>query len=101
MKIPEPDLAATPRVASEYKVVETVYAEDKQIRVSILADENNLLRIHTERWDVSDLDVIGEAFWMPWGHSVSFTDDINIARDMIAESFRITPRSTVIPDNQD
>jgi hypothetical protein len=97
MELPPPDL--TQKFAPELTVVETVYSEDKQIRVSITRDARKTYRIHPERWDVSDLTTVGHAYWNQWGHSASLTDDLEIARAMACESLRITPRSSVIPDN--
>ena len=99
MELPPPDLNQAPRFAPELAVVETIYSDDNQVRVSITKDPRGIYRIHPERWEVMDLLVIGHAYWNQWGHSASFTDDIEIARGMARESIRITPRSSVIPEN--
>jgi hypothetical protein len=100
MKLPAPDLAKAPRFGPELTIVDVIYSEDKQVRVSITKDRQNVYRIHPERWDVSDMTVIGHAYWNPWGHSDSLVGDLETARIMANEALRTTPRSTVIPDHE-
>jgi hypothetical protein len=100
MQMPPPDISQTPTFVSEFALVETMYSDDKQIRVSITRDQCGIYRIHPERWEVMDFTVVGHAYWNQWGSSASFTDDIEIARGMARELLRTTPRSSVVPDNE-
>ena len=81
-------------------MVEILYGDDNWARVLITKDSRNIYRIHPERWDISDLTIIGDAFWSMWGHHSTLTDDIEIARSSAREVLRGIPRSVVIPDDE-
>jgi hypothetical protein len=100
MKVPAPDATQRPKFLPELSVVEVIYSDDKHARVAITKDRQNLYRIHPERWDLSDLTILGHGYWSQWGHHASFTDDIEIARQMAHETLRNIPPSTVIPDDE-
>jgi hypothetical protein len=97
METPAPDLNQPPNFGRNLKVIEVSYADDNWARVSISRDERGIFRVHSERWEISDLTTIGRAYWNTLGHSDSLTDDIAIAREMAADSLRKIPRSTMIP----
>lgn len=97
MEIPLPDVAHRPLFANDWVVVEVVYADDNWARVLITKDGLGVFRIHPERWDVSDLLIIGKGFWSQWGHQASFTDDIEIACKLAREVVSTIPRSEVMP----
>jgi hypothetical protein len=100
MEIPSPDLTHVPRFINDWVVVETLYGDDNWVRVLITKDGRNIYRIHPERWDISDLTIIGHGYWSAWGHSSSFTDDIQIARTLAEEALRAIPRSSVIAEDE-
>jgi hypothetical protein len=99
MDIPPPDLTHRSKFAGDLNVIETIYSEDKWAKVEITKDTRNIYRIHPQRWDVSDLTIIGSGYWSQWGHGASITDDISIARQLALEAVRAIPRSVVIPDD--
>lgn len=100
MNIPPPDLSHAPGFAPELALVDTIYADDNQVRVGITRDSAGLYRLHPERWEISNLDVLGYAYWNPYGRSSSLTDDIGIAREMAFEALRTTPRSSRPPEGE-
>ncbi len=97
MRSPPPDRNQTPTFVVELDLVEIVYSDDGQVRVSITRDRRGIYRVHPERWDVSDFAVAGQAGWTQWASGATFTDDIEIARAVARESLRITPRSPARP----
>ena len=97
MEIPVPDMNQRPSFGRNLTVVEVSYADDNWARVSITRDERGIYRVHPERWEISDLEIIGHAYWNSLGHSDSLTDDIAIARGLANDSLRIITRSTVVP----
>jgi hypothetical protein len=99
MEIPSPDINQSPSFGRHLTVVETTYADENWARVSITRDDRGIYRVHPERWEISDLTVIGRAYWNPLGHGDSLTDDISIARQMAADELRKVHRSTIIPDS--
>jgi hypothetical protein len=101
MDIPAPDQARPPSLPYGRELVTIVYSEDEQVRAVIMRDAQNLFRVHPERWDVSDLTVIGYAFWSPWGAGDSITDSLETATQIARELLDKVPRTVVVPDTEE
>jgi len=98
MDIPAPDVTHQPRFVPELSLVEIIYSPDNHARVVIAKDRRNLYHLHPERWDVSDLTVIGHGTWCSWGYQNSMTDDIDIARQLAREVLPTIPPPEVSPE---
>ena len=98
MEIPSPNTDEAPRFGSELTVVEVTYADENWCRVSVTRDKRGIFRVHPERWEISDLEIVGEAYWNSFGDIGSLTDDLEIARVLAADALRKITRSTVDHD---
>jgi hypothetical protein len=69
--------------------IETVYSRSKQYRVVVTRDASDVYRVYRDRWDDSDLDDGGKAFWVPEEKSIADTRDR--AREIANELLVATP----------
>ena len=97
MTIPPPDISQAPQFGQGLSVIEVMYSDDQQLRVSITKDDSGLYRVHPERWDISDIEYAGYAYWNTWNQVNSITDDLEIARKMARQALSSTPRSESMP----
>ena len=81
---PPPDTSALVPVRGQ-QVVEEFYSRGKQLRVTILRDEQGIFRVRSFRWCIEDWKVAGRAFWLQADAMNTMTDTLEDARRLAGE----------------
>lgn len=82
-KPPPPDTTSAPK--HRYEVLEVIYSLDHASRALLLRDERGLIHLCCQKWDLSEWDHCGHAFWNPVGRGTTITDSIDNARKLARE----------------
>ena len=97
MNNPPPDVEQSLSFVPELSIVAVLYGDDNWARAVITKDGNGLYRIHSERWDISDFAVVGEAFWSQCDTGISIFNDLDPARDAAISALKLITRTAVFP----
>lgn len=66
-----------------------MYSEDLRHRAVLVRDSSGYLRVRYEKWDLSEWENSGYAFWGQVGQGTTITDTIDnarlLAREMLLE----------------
>jgi hypothetical protein len=82
-KPPPPDTTSVPK--HRYEVLEIIYSSDKASRALLLRDDRGLIHVACQKWDLSEWEHCGDAFWNPLGRGTTITDTIANARKLARE----------------
>ena len=84
MDVPKPD-KTDPKTYRGLPVARVVYSMEGSRRAVIVLDVGNLLRVHIDRWDVSDWEITGQAYWQTADQRAIIVDDMDRALAIAAE----------------
>jgi hypothetical protein len=80
---PPPDTTRTPRY--RYQVLECIYSADSSYRAVLTRDDRGLIHVSCEKWDLSEWEHCGYAFWSPIGRGETITDTVDNGRKLARE----------------
>jgi hypothetical protein len=79
---PRPD-TSTPKYHSP--TLECIYSADNSHRAVLTRDDGGLIRVSCEKWDLSEWEDCGYAFWAPIGRGATVTNTVDNGRRLARE----------------